>query len=668
MLRQLLHLKITHKTSIGFAVVTILVIGLVAFNLLGLSRMKSDFSEYRSQARQSLFASEIFAGLSQVRVDVLKYRLEQDDAIKTKIVQNLNQIQMLKENVEQLSNQDYKKDVLALLSKIQSYHQLFDQSVVATEQEKKLAQAMQFKQQVIEKNLKQLVKNSFDQKQYQATLLETDILQSYLVGQNATMEFILSQEPQYVDVALASFKNATDKIDLLSPMLAGKQNALILQALKEDIVQYEQDFKELQKAVLQIQDLYVNGMGGIGKEIFAQANQMIQSAAEHQNKLGPETVARMQQTSAVGAIVGAVIVCVSGLLAVLISRFLSHNFDLIIRQTSRLAAGDKEFTIEGVYRKDEIGAVGRSLQVFKDSMLEREQLAEQARRKQEIENQRAERMKQSVAKFENVIASVLATLAKSSRDLSFISGDINEKMTFTGQQGASVAAAAVEATSNVQTVAAAAEEMSASILEISQNVNDTAETSNVCANTAHKTTQNLEILQHAVSEIDSVVQSISDVAAQTNLLALNATIEAARAGEAGKGFAVVASEVKTLASDTHKMTEEISSKVLDIKMSAEETIASVQQIINEIGSVESKTTGIAGAIEEQTASTAEISRNVQEAASGTAQVSANIDAIQNVIQEALQTTASLKEASAALEHQSGELKLSVDSFLSEVAS
>ena len=102
---------------------------------------------------------------------------------------------------------------------------------------------------------------------------------------------------------------------------------------------------------------------------------------------------------------------------------------------------------------------------------------------------------------------------------------------------------------------------------------------------AGATNEQIGSLAQAAQKIGDVVKLIQDVAGQTNLLALNATIEAARAGEAGRGFAVVASEVKSLAVQTAKATEDISSQIAAVQIStgaAVEAIARIVQRMKEI--------------------------------------------------------------------------------------
>jgi murein DD-endopeptidase MepM/ murein hydrolase activator NlpD len=177
----------------------------------------------------------------------------------------------------------------------------------------------------------------------------------------------------------------------------------------------------------------------------------------------------------------------------------------------------------------------------------------------------------------------------------------------------------------VQTVAAAAEELNASIAEIGRQVQSASTMAGGAVQQAEKTNQQVQGLAEAAQKIGDVVKLISDIAAQTNLLALNATIEAARAGDAGKGFAVVASEVKNLATQTAKATEEISQQIASIQAATGEAVGAIQGIGKTIVEINQVASSIAAAVEEQNASTREIARNVQETSAGTQEVSSNID-------------------------------------------
>ncbi len=167
---------------------------------------------------------------------------------------------------------------------------------------------------------------------------------------------------------------------------------------------------------------------------------------------------------------------------------------------------------------------------------------------------------------------------------------------------------------SIQAVAAAAEEMTASISEISRNM---SHSKNEVHNIASKIQQSTEItgaLQSTSKSMESVVDMIRNIASQVNLLALNATIEAARAGDAGRGFAVVASEVKTLANEVNKATDDIASKIKDLQTMAAKASDSSHEVNAATESVSHAVSAVASAIEEQNAVTQEISTNMQRAA------------------------------------------------------
>jgi len=167
-----------------------------------------------------------------------------------------------------------------------------------------------------------------------------------------------------------------------------------------------------------------------------------------------------------------------------------------------------------------------------------------------------------------------------------------------------------DASGSAQTVAAAAEELHASIAEISSQVGRSTGAARDAVTRMTEARMVVDRLGSAAEEIGAVLELIRDIAAQTNLLALNATIEAARAGEAGKGFAVVANEVKHLASQTARATEEITGKVGTIQAVTRDTVSMIDEVSSAILGMEEVSAGISAAVDEQTAATSEIARTV----------------------------------------------------------
>jgi methyl-accepting chemotaxis protein len=176
-------------------------------------------------------------------------------------------------------------------------------------------------------------------------------------------------------------------------------------------------------------------------------------------------------------------------------------------------------------------------------------------------------------------------------------------------------------------MASATEELSASIKEISRQVNQASTITQEAAMAANETNRSVQELANNAENIGAVISLISDIAEQTNLLALNATIEAARAGDAGKGFAVVAAEVKNLASQTTKATEDITRQIGAIQSSVQQSVSQIESIVGTIQQVNVVSSSIAAAVEEQGAATDEISRNTRLAALGTDEVAHKIVSI-----------------------------------------
>ncbi len=264
------------------------------------------------------------------------------------------------------------------------------------------------------------------------------------------------------------------------------------------------------------------------------------------------------------------------------------------------------------------------------------------------------------------VKAVADSVSDSASALEAGSGAMSGQALNTTEQACSAAAGAEQASVNVQAVAAAVEEFSASIGEINRQVSLAASIAQSAAQTAARTDATVRGLSEAADRIGAVVQLIHDIAGQTNLLALNATIEAARAGEAGKGFAVVANEVKSLANQTAKATEEITSQVAQMQAVSTEAIEAIRQISQTVGEIEQASAAVAGAIEEQSAVTQEIARNVAEAASGTAAVSQAITTVQEVARETDKEAGEVLSSASKLAQMSAQLRTDIEAFLSRM--
>lgn len=186
---------------------------------------------------------------------------------------------------------------------------------------------------------------------------------------------------------------------------------------------------------------------------------------------------------------------------------------------------------------------------------------------------------------------------------------------------------AEQTVANIQSVAAAVEEMSASINEISKNVQLSKEAAEgILADSKHSSNTASQ-LAISMKVMENIVTLINEIAGQVNLLALNATIEAARAGEAGKGFAVVANEVKNLANQTTKATEDIAKQIQEVQTVSIKVADSIVAIANSAQNVNGYISGVASTISQQSAVTSDISANTQKMAHSVEDISRRIKEI-----------------------------------------
>ncbi|MEH6630926.1 MAG: HAMP domain-containing methyl-accepting chemotaxis protein [Halopseudomonas aestusnigri] len=353
-------------------------------------------------------------------------------------------------------------------------------------------------------------------------------------------------------------------------------------------------------------------------------------------------------------------------IGIVVLRSLTGPIRLITDVTTRLSEGDKDVDIPAVDNKDEVGEMARSLLVFKENLIENERNEAERREQRKEREARSRRLEELAKAFDSEVRDVLSGLQSSTGRMGDTASTMSTIADETKAQSAAVASASDLASMNVQTVASAAEELSASINEISRQVSDSANVTSRAVSEATKTSQTVQELSDAAQKIGEVVHLINDIAEQTNLLALNATIEAARAGEAGKGFAVVASEVKSLANQTAKATEEISEQIATMQKqtgSAVGDIEGISKIINQVNEIAS---GISAAVEEQGAATQEIARNTQEAARGTQEVSSNISGVSEAAEKSGQASDQVMTAVDELKSQGDRLNSQVQNFLKEI--
>jgi methyl-accepting chemotaxis protein len=352
--------------------------------------------------------------------------------------------------------------------------------------------------------------------------------------------------------------------------------------------------------------------------------------------------------------------------ACIIWRSIARPLAAITHVTAQVAGGDVALAVPYGGRRDEIGALARSISVFQDAMRRNAELNKTVVSDAQARAQRQEQISAEIARFGTDIEASLFELGRLFDHMLGASSKLTEVADHASAKTAGATAASSEASANVRDIASAADELAVSVTEIDRQVAQSNAIAEKAVGEAARTNKAVKELDEAAGRIDDVIKLITDIAEQTNLLALNATIEAARAGDAGRGFAVVAGEVKALSAQTAKATEDIGAQISAMQGATRrsiDAIGGIERTIREIGEISS---AIATAVTEQGAATQEIARSVEIAARRTNDTAAEVVRAGEATENTRTSAASVKTLADNLAAATGNIRAQVDGFFKKL--
>jgi methyl-accepting chemotaxis protein len=398
-----------------------------------------------------------------------------------------------------------------------------------------------------------------------------------------------------------------------------------------------------------------NDLEGLGK-LYANRSRKIYARME--NAIRDAAI----ETMTLGAV--ALLLAMFG--ALVIHRSIVLPLAAITRVNQAVASGDAVVAVPYGDRRDEIGALSRSILVFQNAMCRNVELNKMVLADAEARVRQQERISAEISQFGTDIESSLSELGRLFEHMLAASSGLTEVADLASTKTAGAVTSSDEASAKVTDIASATDELAVSIREIDRQVTHSNAIAATAVSEAARTAGAVKELDATALRISDVIRLITDVAGQTNLLALNATIEAARAGEAGRGFAVVAAEVKALSSQTAKAAEEIGAQIAAMQTATQDSIKAMEGIeltIREIGEISG---AIAAAMTEQGAATQEIARSAEVAARRTNDTAAQVASVGQATENTRNSANSVKKFADDLAASASKIRGQVNGFFGKL--
>jgi methyl-accepting chemotaxis protein len=477
--------------------------------------------------------------------------------------------------------------------------------------------------------------------------------------------FVINSDMAVATSALARLKFVENSLKAIS-----STDEKIVQGLKEVsalLDEYRQTLGKLIDNAKSIGELTTE-MTESADEIIKASKAMKVDLLADQQRLAAESNAIIGETERLVVMLAFGGFLLGGALAMLLGKGISRPMTAMCKAMRELAGGNFDVVLPGLGRKDELGEMAGAVEEFKLQAVakaERDAATQDAQNKASSAARRNELIR-FADDFETAVGAIVSNVSASAVQLEEAAGTLTRTAETTQSLSNQVSGTSAEASNNMQSVASATEELSASVDEIGRRVRESSQIAEAAVLQAQQTDGRIGKLSRAAQEIGDVVKLITAIAEQTNLLALNATIEAARAGDAGRGFAVVASEVKSLASQTAKATDEISSHILGMQGATQESVAAIKEIGGTIAQISSIAATISSAVEQQSSATQEIAQSVQNVARGTQEAADNIMRVNRGATETGSASENVLSSARNLSTESTRLREELDRFMANI--
>jgi methyl-accepting chemotaxis protein len=440
-------------------------------------------------------------------------------------------------------------------------------------------------------------------------------------------------------------------------------------ALKEQLAQQVKTYADTFAEWIELTDQIGPPVAVIEYNVKAMipiADEIIASSKNYTSAASAALTASQKRTRIIITAVGIAAVLIGLGLSWLIGRSIARPLNGLADAMTRLANGDTLARIPATRIPDEIGAMARTVIIFRDNMIERERLSSDQTAAAREKERRSESVASAIAVFRSSVQQALGNLRGTAQRLEQSSSELNGAADAVTWEARTAESRVNAASQNVTTAAGSVEELAASIGEIATRAAKSTEVADRAVAEGRRTAQTMTELGGAATRIGEVIGLIQAIAGQTNLLALNATIEAARAGESGRGFAVVASEVKSLAGQTSRAAAEIAEQIGAIQSAATDSALAIEQVNVIITDMSTIASTVSVTVEEQNAAVASIADGVNRASAEARTGAEAMSRVAGASTDARMTAADVKTLADTLAAEAENLDAEVQRFLAGV--
>ena len=652
---------------LGFSVVLAITAVSMGIAYLGFERVSAGVSSYRNSVSEADLARNIdrelisYRGLARYFVvtgkeDDGKAALAAEASLKDAIVKAM----------KGTTNSVRLDQVTRLGREFETFSRIFA-DILKLKRESALIVERQLTRggSMLRYKLDDLASNAADAELPAVELGAKQVQSQYQAATAMADNFVISSDPAAATSTLARLTFVQNSLHAISAT-----DEKILQTIKEAfglLADYRQAFTKLADNAKSIDQLTTE-MGVSADAIMQGSTAMKAGLLSDQQRLEAESDAIIGETERLIVMLAGGGFLLGAVLALLLGKGISRPMIAMCQAMRELAGGRFDVVLPGLGRKDELGEMAAAVEEFKVQAVakaERDAAAQDAHNKASSAARRSELIR-FADEFEAAVGAIVSNVSASAVQLESAAGTLTRTADTTQSLSNQVAGASEEASQNMQSVASATEELSASVDEIGKRVRESNRIAEAAVLQAEQTDGRIGKLSRAAQQIGDVVKLITAIAEQTNLLALNATIEAARAGEAGRGFAVVASEVKSLASQTARATDEISSHISGMQSATQESVAAIKEIGGTIGQISEIASSIATAVEQQGSATQEIARSVQNVAQGTQEAAVNIMQVNRGATETGSASEDVLNSAQSLSSESKRLRAELDRFMANI--